>query len=657
MPEVKVVYWNVESYGDNNNRRGNYAALSSFIAQVMVNVDADILCLMEFRGNNAAGRNRIDVLLRALDNAFNAAARVCDWMVDWVPGGLNHNGGQMVAFDPNVVGFSGNGRLEGYAVFWKQNLAKFSMKRADPIDLQDANPPNFPPVGAGTVASTQSNGVRAMDVTPVGAAVVSATGGDIDVPGGANPFALPVGSTIPAAGIVDNMGMAVVGGGAGVLGAALNLNPGDVLPVGTIVGAGGLELNQALLGQNPILVPANFTLTNALTLPAANSTFLPEHVMNLVLTGRHIGNGGNINNYNPGAGPPANAWELLTIPSTNGALLWNGGRRPAFFTIELNNAQNLNNRLVPITILHTPLAGAADGMERCAISRQAFEAYDHGGGNYIRNSRALMGGDLNVRLEAGAQEYQRFTAALGGPMGQNGGAAFSNGLVPGIRVNEAAPGAAPAFPPTAMPLTSADNPENKTTVQINHPVIGNAMNPSRPVLSNVSDHFKRLAIDNIFFRGFTAIQAPRQTFLASPGGGAQQTFDADVYDLLLAISDAVPAAAVAAGVGAGNDNFFIPAAILQAFQNIPIWPGGGFGMGTGYGTAGFNNIENPAQLLADLALGVFQPVGGLFGPPLALGPAYNGPGGFVAVNAERRAAEFIKLFVSDHLPVIFTMNV
>jgi hypothetical protein len=71
---------------------------------------------------------------------------------------------------------------------------------------------------------------------------------------------------------------------------------------------------------------------------------------------------------------------------------------------------------------------------------------------------------------------------------------------------------------------------------------------------------------------------------------------------------------------------------------------------------GLGSCEDPQELLTDTVLGVFQPAAG--GDPPALGAAYAGPAPIpLTVTPERRAAEFIKLFISDHLPVIFTMDI
>src|ERR1051325_2474108 len=143
MPiNINVLFWNVENFGDGQNgRRGNYVPLCNFIAQVVRNVDADILCLMELRATAIMGR--LDLLHRSLLNAFNAGGQTCDWYCDWVPGALIGNPWP-APYSPTNVDFTGQGRNEGYAVFWKQNIDKFVMQRADPIISANATPPLHP---------------------------------------------------------------------------------------------------------------------------------------------------------------------------------------------------------------------------------------------------------------------------------------------------------------------------------------------------------------------------------------------------------------------------------------------------------------------------------------------------------------------------------
>ncbi|MFM2028032.1 MAG: hypothetical protein RLZZ339_2749, partial [Cyanobacteriota bacterium] len=498
--------------------------------------------------------------------------------------------------------------------------------------------------------NTQSRGVIARAAPPIGG--VGILPADIRIPAAAGQYILPVGTTVAAPGIMRG---ALVIQGAGITGAAIPLNAGDIIPLGTVIAFNGVQLNAPVLGVNPIVIPGTYTLTTHLTLPLANSVIVPQHVLSLVLSGRQIVGGNNVVNYNPVGG---NNWQLLSFPSTAGALLWNGSRRPAYCTIKTNTPPPSANKLIPITFYHAPLTAPQAAMKLCAISQPLYEAYDHTihplvvgaiPGAYVHNTRAIVGGDFNARLDPVALHYQSYTNNFGLALGVNGGAGCNNIGNPNIRVNRAAPAVMPVFPPLVGPApTVADNPENKSTVQLSHPVIG-----GNPVISNNIDHYRRLAIDNIFYRGFMAVQAPRHRFRATLVGGVQQQFQADLYDLVRAVSQTIPPGTVAAPLGAPPDNFFIPPGIIMAFGGLPVFPLLGM---LAVPPVGLNSVLNPLQLQADIAAGVFQtPPGG--DPPLPAGVAYAGPLPLPAViTPQRRAAEFIKLFVSDHLPVIFEMN-
>ena len=108
MPvNLKIIYWNVEDFGVTRATRGPYVALSNFIAQVVLNVDADIFCLIELRRQAIA--TRLALLQQSLINASIAAGQTCDWYCDWVPGSLF--GPPFGApYDPNDVDFATQSR-------------------------------------------------------------------------------------------------------------------------------------------------------------------------------------------------------------------------------------------------------------------------------------------------------------------------------------------------------------------------------------------------------------------------------------------------------------------------------------------------------------------------------------------------------------------
>ena len=633
MPNIKVIYWNVENFGDGHDgRRGNYVPLCNFIAQVVRNVDADMLCLMELK--STALMARLVQLQQSLANAYNIGGiQTCDWYCDYVPGALIHdkNG---PPYSPNRVGFTDLARHEGYAVFWKQNIDKFIMQRADPIITANATPPGLP-VG-GTVPNTQSGGVIVRDA----AAGLNFLPGDVVIPAVTPQYTLPAGSNVAAGGIT-RAGVIVVP--AGVTAAPTPLHAGDIISVGTIIAFAGVTLNTPVLGVHPIVIPGTYTLTTNLTLPPALEVILPQHVLSLVLSSRQL-IGGMAANYNPMG---ANHWELGSFTGTNGANFWTGCRRPAFCTIKTNTALPVAQQLIPIIFYHAPVAAPAQAMLSCAIAQPLYEAMATGAPAYVHNGRAVVGGDFNARLDRAAAHYRIYTDDY-----VFGGAGCNDAGAHNIRVKQLAPGFVPNFPPAALPLTGADNPQNKSSVQLRHPVRP-VMGVNHPVLSNNIDHYRRSAIDNIFYRGFTPAQAPRYLFRATLPGGVQQQFAADLYDLVRAVSRTIPnpPIAAAAPMGAPADNFFIPPAIITAFNGLPVFAPLAM---LAAAPVGLNSVLNPVQLLADINAGVFQtPAAG--NPPAGAGP-YAGEAALpVVITPARRAAEFIKLFVSDHLPVIFEM--
>lgn len=637
MPNIKVIYWNVQNFGDAHPCRGNYVPLCNFIAEVVRNVDADILCLMELRVSALMGR--VNLLLASLINAHAAAGTPCDWYFDFVRGSVVYNAGGP-AYSPNRVDFTGQGRMEGYAIFWKQNIDKFIMQRADPIDLATATPAGHG--GVGVVPNTQSGGVRARNnMGWIGALPL-----DVNVPAGVNQYTLPAGTNVLAPGVLrPGTGIVV---GPGVTAGPMLLNAGDVISLGTQIGPAGVTLNTPVLGVIPIVIPGNYTMSTALPLSPIGTWLLRQHVLSLVLSAKRVNAGAVAPYVPPGAMGPANVWRLGSFPSTAGANFWNGSRRPAFCTIQLNDPAALApQRLCPITFYHAPLAAPDQAMIRCAIGRQMYETPSLGVAMYGLASRAIAGGDLNERLDPGSLPYTFFTDTFA-----NNGAGCRTGATQNIRINHPAPAAVPTFPPTGPVLTNADNWANKSTVQLRHPIVPPPGAGNLPVLSAQFNHYRRSAIDNIFYRGFTLAEAPLFEFRQTPWvGGAQQHFFTNLYDLIRAVSGNIPPGA-AAGGGGLPDNFFINPATIAAFWTLPAFAI----LAMGGPPPALNQSLDPVQLLADVLNGIFLPaIGG--DPPAGVGP-YAGPAVLPAViTHQRRAAEFIKLFVSDHLPAIFEMDI
>lgn len=623
MPNIKVVFWNIENFGQNNSRYGNSLRRCNLIAQAIANMDADIIMIQELQSASLAPLFRIQLALNNLPGQ--------DWYCDWVKGSLAAGAAAPYATNADTA-FTIRGRREGYAVIWRQNIARFIMQIADPVD-----PATVGMAAGAMVANTQSSSVSARDAL----LDLNTPGAGITVPAGAGAYSLPAGSTVGAGGIMRGGAVAVA---AGVTGAVNALDAGDILPAGTIIGAGGMTLTALTQGVNPIVIPQGYTLPAAYTLPANGAVVVPQHALSLVLTGRPLAPNG-FTNFAPGAVP---AWGLLNFPDGIGALYVDprNTRRPATCTIRVSTGGAAAAELIPITVYHAPLGGQAmAGMGRAANVRPLYQAYDHVAGAYINNTRAVIGGDFNQTLSQIAGHFTVFVYNFddGLPVGFNGGAGCNTvggigaGGANNIRVNTPFPPGglpAPVYPPLPLVPTAANNPVNKSLITLRQHFIGS------PILSNNLSHFRSSPYDNIFYRGFTVLQSPSHAF-------------GDLYFLPDAIS----------GAAAPALPFYIPAALITDFQNLPVFnPAGGGGP---VAPAAIGNVLNPATLLLDIQAGGFGnawtaaggvAATGVANPAAGAGP-FVGPAPLpVIVTPQRRAAEFMRLFVTDHLPAILEMN-
>lgn len=593
MPAINVVYWNLQDFGKAGIYKNDYTALSRYVANAAMLAEADVICVMELKSRAVTNRY-INSLYRQL---CNLPEPWDNWYFDWIKGAIKSSATAPYADAADLDWDSAH--YEGYVMFWNQNLAKFKVESAHPI---------HPPAGGGAVANTQSETVHALrfysgiDTWGYGVALAA----NITVPIGPGSFILPTGTTAPAGVAITNAGGAVVIPAGTASAAPIAVNAGTVLPTGTIIGAGGVTMSNVVYNIHPTVIPGAFTLTDPCTLPAVGTTVVPQHTLSLTLTGRDTyGDSTNgdishiVDDFTPG-GP--NKWTYLKF--TRGAgfpAVMSGARRPAYFTIKVN--RNLvppvgaADYLVPITMYHAPSRAPASssGMQRSSYCRQMYQVYDAGAGAWIDSDFSVLGGDVNVRLQDVAYAYNAFTNAFGAMAG--GGADCEIQVFHG-----------PLGPP---PATRADNPLNKTTVQLKNPIV-----TGPPVVSANRDDYRRLAIDNVFFRGFTAAQSP-----APP-----QDF---VYNQL----DAVTANAAAYNIsGAVLTNFVNAIPILNTHNAI-------MGGAPGPGSA-TPNIQDVVAFINGLNAGSFNaaPVA----PP--------------AVQEARKAAELINLFISDHQPVIFSMN-
>ncbi|HEX6938865.1 MAG TPA: hypothetical protein VF158_05595 [Longimicrobiales bacterium] len=592
------MYWNIQNFGATPPYKANYDPLFGVIAAVVELAQVDVLFIQELKAPAVA-----NYLLQRLQEALWALpAPRNNWHYEYIKGSIRNDGGAVAPYATSNDLDWDAAHYEGYAVFWNQNIAKFRVTPAPPV---------VPPGGGGPVANTQSETARmrgdvAFGVPPVvlplwGIAVPA--GGLVTPPDPA--YVLPPGTTAPVGAAINNAGGGQVVAAGGVLGAPANVNSGTVLPQGTQIGPAGVQLTAQTYNRNPVVIPGGYTLTEPFTLPAPGTVLVPEHALSLVLTGRDTRGGGpnpvtfvgDISpataNFNPGAAHP---WQYLYFTRGAGmpaSLL--GSRRPAFITIEvnINGAPGPAQQLIPLIVYHAPSAPPASSS---GMQRAAY-------------SRPLY----QAYDHAAGAWINNARAVLGGDMNvvldttAYAYNAFTNGFGAGgancqLRV------AAPALAPP--PATRADNPANQTTAQINSPPVGGA-----PIVNANLNAYRSLAIDNVFYRGFAPPQAPVPA--ATP-----------VYDLLAAVSNAAVA-------------FNIPPARVQPFLNIPVFQANlavayGLAPGPPPNTVGIRSI---LDFLNDVFVGTFtMPANYGIDPPA------------------RRAAEFVHLCVSDHLPVLFTMN-
>ncbi len=564
MPQIRLVVWNVQNLGIYTDYRSAWPQLGQFMANTTFNSQADVILIEELR--SAA----IDYyVLQYIQRALNALpAPWNNWYYDWIKGSVSSQGAAPYATFADLDWDAAH--HEGYAVFWNQNISKFLVSPAPPIQ----------PPGMGPTANSQSGSVRIQGVlnilgvgNPYPGAVVPA--GGIVTPAVATPYTLPVGTTPP---------------GGMPLGVATPAAAGAVLPVGTLIGAGGVTVNTVVANVAPVVIPGGYTLTDALALPAVGAALVPEHAMSLVLLGRSTGNppatytgdiSGVTANFNP-AGGTVFDWLYFTRGAGFPAML-PGARRPAFVTLDVNRAPPNNgsvNRLTPLIVYHAPAAqpASSSGMQRASYSQPLYQAYDWGAGGWVNCNNALLGGDFNVVTDAIGYAYNAYYNAFAA-----GGAACAPTIYN------------PAPPPPPPNQTRADNVLNKSMVQI-------STFQGAPIFSANPNDFRALAIDNIFYRG-------------CPGAAGS------LYDLPAAVSGGPGAIAGATVTG------FLAVPLLAQVQNA---------IALGAPLPPTPSVNAPQSTVFDLMAGVFGPAGAAGNDTPA-----------------RRAAEFVQLCVSDHLPVLF----
>jgi len=307
------------------------------------------------------------------------------------------------------------------------------------------------------------------------------------------------------------------------------------------------------------------------------------------------------------AHPPA-PWLRLDFPApkpnVHGGTRWNLARRPCYFVLRLDRPGEQGNQLLPVVVYHAPLGhmSTAWGVQLSGYSTGLYQADDTGepGVTMVSVNQAIMAGDFNVdyndRDDKDHDAYLVFTNFFG-----KGGASLLN-----VWVN-------------------SDNPaDNYTAVRLS--------NGRQPIMSDNVNDYRYLAIDNLFSRGLNAVEPP-----AAYGG--------PVYNLL-------------GGLRQGGFLVNSPAkrAVIQSFRNAII---------TALGNPlnpGFENYphicpknKTPSKTRkreVDSDYYVGPVIGGLHDYNAYLTDLNNGH-----FTSARRAAEFYRNSISDHLPVVYRFTI
>lgn len=593
MARINVVYWNVQDFGQISVPfREAAGPRCTFMSAVALGSQADVLFVMELK-RGAIFNGHLDTLHRALQ-ALPPPRN--NWYFDWVKGSLSWYGHAPFATAGDLDWDAGH--HEGYAVFWNLNIAKFGVTPPPPL-----GPPNA------LVPNQQSDTVRGGPPLPAG----HVPPGGITV--GAEPaYVIPTGSAMP---------------GHPASTAPVLVNSGTVLPQNTIIGPAGIWLNGVNFGGQPVVVvPGNHLVEDAFTLPAPGTVVVHERAVSLVVDGRRNDrpdqDGDTSYFTHPFTPGVPHDWRTLTFTQgSKRAPEVQGSRRPAFITLDVpSGGAGAAQRLIPVIAYHSPASrvSAAGGMQRASFSRPMYQAWDAGAPTpgWIDNDRAVLGGDFNLELSTRHYAYRSFTDPFA-----RGGANCQP------RVN--------TVPPPSPEL----NPVNRTMTKLR-----SRRPPRIPFVARNTDNFRTLAIDNAFHRGF-------------PGAAAPVPAPAPVYDLMRA---------VAAQAGA----FDIPDRFVEPFADIPAltayWDQA-WGLPSTHPLLPLQKVMNVRNFVIDLAAGAFtervrdeQPKQGETEQERQEreerkrqreedeenDPAWN--------PAARRAAEFVHLCVSDHLPVLFTMS-
>ncbi len=267
MPKIKILYWNIENFGNQNvYRPAGHQQRCDFIAQVAYLAEADIICVQEVKQSavNSGALSQLQESLCRLEPPFN------NWYYEHIKGAISTNAGVMPPYSTRNHLMYDAAHHEGYAIYWNQNLAKFKMLPADPV----THP------GGATAANTQGELVRGwglLTALKVQAYGIAFPAGSLRSPGN---YQIPAGTTHTSVGIFAGQPSPTV--------APLNVPAGAVIQNGTRIGypnppgnqvSGITVIDAPFLNVEPTIIPARYTLTADYTLPASNTVIAPQHCM------------------------------------------------------------------------------------------------------------------------------------------------------------------------------------------------------------------------------------------------------------------------------------------------------------------------------------------------------------------------------------------
>ncbi|HUC60157.1 MAG TPA: hypothetical protein VMA95_22350 [Streptosporangiaceae bacterium] len=312
---------------------------------------------------------------------------------------------------------------------------------------------------------------------------------------------------------------------------------------------------------------------------------------------------------------PPFAWPPLEFPEANpihqGDTRWTLCRRPCCVVLELNR-QNVprEQRLLPIVVHHATNHDFSTqwSVQSQTYSAQLYQVDDTAQPNrtMVTVDQAIAAGDLNIdhnektKVEYGAYSY------------------FTKGFAAGN------PGEGGANLPYTW-VNSQTLARNLSCVRLSH-------SDGRPITDNNVDDYRWLAIDNLFTRNLT--NAP----LANWG---------PVYNVL-------------AGLQTGS--FLVDKvskrAVIRSFRAAIITELGAAQVGGGYANYPRVNPANqtPCKTRKTMNDGTYKYSGPVIGDLLDFN-AYLADLNNGSFSSARRAVEFYRNSVSDHLPVVYRFKV